>query len=371
MKLLFVINSLGSGGAQRQLVTLARGLKGRGHHVEFFVYSQHDYFRGLLDEVHIPVYLYSKRLRFSAGPIFALRRLVRKQNFDIILSFLDTPNFYSEIACIGLKNIKVVVSHRSMYPIGKLPLKLRFLQEFHRFADAITANSHHQRLRMVQEFPWMINKIHTIYNGLDLQLFSPREIFEAPPSSYLSLIAIGRMFPHKNMMGLAKALIICRDKFKIKPIVRWVGRQDESVSGKKYFEELSSFLLSNNISEQWEWLGERTDISKLLQQHDALIHPSYCEGLPNVVCEALACGLPVLSSNVCDHPSLVEDGVRGFLFDPYKPKSIAESIYKFHRIPSEKKVAMGTDARIYSNNYLSIEQLSLNYENLFLSLKNK
>jgi glycosyltransferase involved in cell wall biosynthesis len=63
-----------------------------------------------------------------------------------------------------------------------------------------------------------------------------------------------------------------------------------------------------------------------MQRHDALIHPSLYEGLPNAVCEALAAGLPVLISNVCDHPLLVVEGERGFLFDPSDPLSIAMSI---------------------------------------------
>jgi len=49
-------------------------------------------------------------------------------------------------------------------------------------------------------------------------------------------------------------------------------------------------------------------------EHDAFVHPSFYEGMPNVVCEALAAGLPVLVSDVCDHPLLVEKGVQGFLF---------------------------------------------------------
>ena len=72
----------------------------------------------------------------------------------------------------------------------------------------------------------------------------------------------------------------------------------------------------------WRWLGEESDIPGLLREHHALIHPSLYEGLPNVVCEALAAGMPVLVSNVCDHPLLVADGERGFLFDPADPGSI-------------------------------------------------
>jgi len=70
MKLLFVIDNLGSGGAQRQMINLARELKTRGHHVEFFVYYPHDHYLPLLDEVGIPVHFHLKTFRYSIAPLF-------------------------------------------------------------------------------------------------------------------------------------------------------------------------------------------------------------------------------------------------------------------------------------------------------------
>lgn len=368
MKLLFIIDNLGSGGAQRQMVTLARGLKARGHHVEFFVYYPQDHYRSLLDEADIPVHLYLKSSRFSVAPLFALRRFISQHHYDLVLSFLDTPNFYSEIARIGLGKTKLVVSERFMYQPGPLPLQLRLLQECHRLADAITVNSHHQRQRMVQEFPWMSGKVQTIYNGVDLECFTPDQTQERRSNSSLNLIAIGTIVAKKNMLNLGKALTICRDRYNMKPMVRWVGKQESSEPGRKTFAEIIEFLQSNNLSEQWEWFGERSDITDLLRQHDVLIHPSFYEGLPNVVCEALACGLPVLASNVCDHPRLVENGVRGFLFDPHSPESIAEAICYFHRASRVKRHNMSVAARTFAHAELSAATLTDNYEKLFHSL---
>lgn len=368
MKLLFIIDNLGSGGAQRQMVTLARGLKARGHHVDFFVYYPQDHYRSLLDEADIPVHLHLKSSRFSVAPLFALRRFISQHHYDLVLSFLDTPNFYSEIARIGLGKTKLVVSERFMYPPGPLPIKLRLLQEFHRMADAITVNSHHQRQRMVQEFPWMSGKVQTIYNGVDLERFTPDQAREGRSNSSLDLIAIGSITAKKNMLHLGKALTICRDRYNMKPIVRWVGKQESSEPGRRTFAEIIEFLQSNNLSEQWEWLGERSDITDLLRQHDTLIHPSFYEGLPNVVCEALACGLPVLASNVCDHPSLVEEGVRGFLFDPHSPGSIAAAVNNFYLTSDEKRREMSEASRTFADTNLSAASFTDNYEKLFFSL---
>lgn len=350
------------------MVNLACALATRGHHIEFFVYHPQDHFHQILDEAGIPVHIHQKSSRFSVAPIVALRQFIGQRRFDIVLAFLDTPNFYAEISCVGLRKTKLVVSKRSMYPSDKLPLNLRLRQECHRLAEAITVNSHHQRERMVQEFPWMRTIISTIYNGIDLEHFAPDQTREKRSSESLSLIAIGTIVANKNMLGLAKALTICRDRYNLKPIVRWVGKNDNSDSGRRAFAEMSDYLGRNSLIEQWEWLGERSDIPELLRKHDALIHPSFFEGLPNVVCEALSCGLPVLVSNVCDHPHLVEEGVSGFLFDPNAPQDIARVIDKFSHTSREERREMGRTARTFAEANLSATSFADNYEKLFFSL---
>ena len=79
-------------------------------------------------------------------------------------------------------------------------------------------------------------------------------------------------------------------------------------------------------------MGVRKDIPELMRAHDALIHPSLSEGQSNVVNEALSSGLPILAGKIADHPSLIEDGVRGFLFDPNSPEEIASAILKYKNL---------------------------------------
>jgi len=363
-----VIDSLSSGGAQRQIVTLARGLKSRGHHVEFFTYYPHDHYLSFLQEDEIPVHVHLKQSRFSIALIKALRQILRTSRFDLVLAFLALPSLYAELACIGLGETKLVVSERFMYGPGRLSFTTRVLQALHCLADAITVNSHHQYRRMLLECSWMSSKLQTIYNGVDLLRFSPGKRREVGSNNALNLIAIGTIVAKKNALNLARALTICRDCYNLKPVVRWVGKQDYSKAGCVAFTEVSGFIEANGLNEQWEWLGERRDIPDLLRKHDALIHPSFFEGLPNAICEALGCGLPVLASNVCDHPNLIFEGVSGFLYNPHSPDSIAEAIYNFHVLPLDKKRGMGANARRFAEENLSDSLLTSNYERLFLSL---
>lgn len=367
MKLLFFIDNLGSGGAQRQMVNLARGLKVRGHNVEIFIYYPHNHYLPLLDEVGIPVHGHLKSSRFSFSPLFALRRLISQNHFDLVLSFLDTPNFYAEIARIGLGKSKLVVSERFMYQPGPLPIQLRLLQECHRLADSITVNSHHQRQRMVQQFPWMTQKIQTIYNGFDLDTFFPKDSVVRDDDT-VNLLAISSVSFKKNSLNLAHAMDICRVNYQLNVHVDWVGTQQVSGEGGRATQQTSEYLLETGLASKWNWLGESTNIPELLSNHDALIHPSYFEGLPNVVCEALACGRPVLASNVCDHPKLVQEGTTGYLFDPNSAADIARSIYTFSQLELSARKLMGSSARSFAEKHLSLKRFVDEYESLFISL---
>ena len=367
MNLLFVIDNLGSGGAQRQMVNLAKGMQSRGHYVELFTYYPENHYQAMMDEVAIPVFMQPKRSRFSISPLLALRSQMRQRHFDVVLSFLNTPNFYAEISCIGTHKSKLVVSERFMYPPGKLPVKLRILQEFHRFADAITVNSHHQRNRMEKEFPWMAKKLHTIYNGFDLDTFQPAAT-KFSPAGTLSLLAIASVAYKKNSLNLARAVALCKARYGIEVKVDWVGKHYVSGERTRPKEETDRFLKEHGISNLWRWLGERTDIPELLATHDALVHPSFFEGLPNVVCEALACGRPVLVSRVCDHPLLVQDGISGYLFDPNSPDDIARAIHMFSGIDLVQRRKMEESARDYAERHLSLNRYLTEYEDLFYTM---
>lgn len=69
--------------------------------------------------------------------------------------------------------------------------------------------------------------------------------------------------------------------------------------------------------------------------------PSLFEGYPNVVAEAMSCGLPILCSNVYENPYIVEEGVNGLLFDPNKPKDIAGAISKMVGLSHGERQDMG------------------------------
>lgn len=368
IRFLLVIDHFGMGGAQRQMVELACGLKRRGHEVEVFVYfPQHAFFRPRLDEHRIVVHEYRKGRGFSAGVLFRLLTLIRSRRIDCVISYLNSANIYTELAAAVSSGWKLIVSERTSHHDDRSALAAFARRMLHAFADRVVANSQYQCAWLRRKF-WLKRKVRCIYNGLELGLFAAREP-EQGAHAGLSLVAVGRIGPEKNVLALLQALKLLESRGLPLPGVSWAGQRDTSVAGERYCRQIDAFLQSEpRIGSRWRWLGVQTDIPALLRRHDALVLPSLYEGLPNAVCEALAVGMPILVSNVCDHPLLVREGERGFLFDPADPSSIADAIAKLLQLDAGDRLEFSRNARAYAEENLALEKMIGAYEALALDL---
>jgi glycosyltransferase involved in cell wall biosynthesis len=352
MRLLCVIENLGSGGGQRQLVNLAIALSRRGHDVRFFVYHPHNFFAETLRHAGIDVRRSSKSFRWSLQPMVDLRREFRTGAYDVVLSFLTSPNAYSELAHIGSRRPKLVVSERSINAHGHGSLAVSLRLQLHRLADYITTNSHHQCAQLKRLCPWAAERVATIWNGVDLIRFRPPK--RRVVGGALKLLVVSRVEPWKNGLRLIEALDILRSAYGLRPVVTWVGEQGNSTHHAS--EEMRRQIDQRGLTKQWRWQTPTLEVPTLMQQHDTLVHPSYLEGLPNAICEALATGLPVLASNVLDHPLLVQHGRSGLLFDPFDSASLAKAIHRFHTMSDSERGHMGQAARAFAESRLSMER---------------
>lgn len=371
MKLLLVIDHLGLGGAQRQIAELACGLAQRGHTVELFNYfPQHNFFLDRVIGNGIAVHEYRKGSGFSFGVVRAIAALLRHGNFDLVISFLNNPNIYAEIASLAAPGSRLVVSERCSHHDDRLMLAAAGKRLLHALSTHIVTNSQTHATWLRKKW-WLRDKVSCIYNGLDLEALAPAH-FAAPAPRNLRLLAVGRVCAQKNPLNLIAALRCFNSRHGYVPEVSWAGRRDPSRAGRHYAAQVDELLASlPEISARWQWLGEQLDVPSLLRRHDALIHPSLYEGLPNAVCEALAAGLPVLISNVCDHSQLVVEDERGFLFNPSDPQSIAASIEKATELDADGWLTLSCNARSYAETHLGVANMVDRYERLFINLTGK
>jgi glycosyltransferase involved in cell wall biosynthesis len=369
MRLLFAIDCLIAGGAQRQLTSLAVELVRRGHSVDLFAYHHVDHFGDELRAGGVRTMIHRKRGRYSFSPAWDLRTLFRQGGYDVAMSYLPVPNFYCLLAAAGLKRRpKIVVSERS-FPIGGVRgFKKRILERFYPRADHITTNSHHMRAHYKTRYGWGDDRVTTIWNGLDLEKFSATPLVRKPGEP-LKLLCIGRVDRNKAWHLVAEAAGLLKERDGTRFHVTVVGRKDPVLADEfKYRDELAEVLDRHGIRNDWDFVGERSDITALFASHHALAHPSIVEGLSNVVCESLACGRPVIVADAFDHRALVQDGETGFLTKQCDAHSFAEALRKLDQMPAERLVDMGANARQFAEQHLTIARLADEYEALFARL---
>jgi GalNAc-alpha-(1->4)-GalNAc-alpha-(1->3)-diNAcBac-PP-undecaprenol alpha-1,4-N-acetyl-D-galactosaminyltransferase len=367
MKLLLVIDGLGSGGAQRQLATLACAMVARGHQVEMFTYFDERHFVDIVVRSGVRLHLHPKTSRYSIAPLRALRRLVVNGGFDCVLAFLRTPAIYAELACLVARGTRLIVSERSFYGPQNLGWSGRLREQMHRCADWITVNSFHQQATMVGLFPWMLPRISTIWNGLDVDHFGQQPL-PPPKPGRLGVQVLASIARNKNPLGLANAVAICRDRHGLRVEVDWAGVS--TISGQSDAEKMvtDDFLRAQRLEHQWIWSGEVRDVRPLFEKCDVAVHPSLGEGLPNAVCEALSCGRAVLAGDVGDHRRLLADEANGFLFDPRDPEEIADALFKYSLLGAEQRARMAGSARRFAESQLSLTRFASAYEELFRKL---
>jgi len=364
MRILCLIDNLGSGGAQRQVVYLGRELKKRGNTIEFFVYHAGGFFRPALDELGITVHQIDKRYVIDPAPFFHLYRLWNR-SYDVALAFLEMPSLYAELVNFLKVNhrIPLIVAECSL-STGTGSIWGRLLRQAHRLATAVVPNSNAQAMWLSRNFPFIRSRLKVIHNGVDLDQFRPNpdRIF-MPPSRcrLLGISSIGRV---KNIPSLIRALGICIQQHAVDVHVSWIGR----IGSKREMELAMEMLREYQFSDRWTWLGERRDITELMNSSDALILPSLWEGQPNVVCEAMACGLPVLCSSVSDLSQMIEDGVQGFLLDPNDPQQMAQAIWRFASLNEQERRAMGLSGRHYAEKELGLDRFVDQYEQFLSSV---
>jgi len=363
MKVLCVIDNLSTGGAQRQMINLAIGLHHRGHYVTMFYYASGTLLAQQLEKEGVHVHVQLKKSRYSFDVIKGLRRCIDQGKYQAVISFLNTPNFYAILSsCLSRTRPAVIVSERS-FDVPGYPNSIELaVRQFYRFSRKIVVNSHHQRINFLRRYPWMGKRVVTIYNGYDLQEFVPPSY--EPENTQVNILVIASVSRSRNGLCLVRALDILRKQYGLLPRVSWVGQRVMHGDRLKYLLAMEDEIKRFGLSEQWQWLNQRTDIINLLHQHDVLIHPSYGEGLPNVVCEAMACGRPLIVSNTLDHPYLVRDGVNGFLFNWQDPDDLAGKLKVFYDLSRSERHRMGEMGRDFAEKNLALERYVSDFEQI-------
>lgn len=330
-KILLITENLGSGGAERQICGLAAMLTKAGYSCRLITYVENQFYEPYLRQ-HGVDYQFVPDLWSKNTRIFKAAKYVRRYKPDVVISFLPSVNKTMCLAKLFFK-AKLVVSERNNNTCITRGDKIQF--NLYRMADAIVPNSNSQGKFISNNFPFLSNKVHPIINFVDVNRFTPSET--PIRNNALRIVSVARYTQQKNVLTYLKAVRMVKD-MELNVHFDWYGDKKHNAA---YFAEIEKEYQQLDIADYLTLHDPNQKIEEEYRKSDIFCLPSLFEGYPNVVAEAMSCGLPILCSNVYENPYIVEEGVNGFLFNPKDPAEMADAIKKMVGLSYGNRLEMG------------------------------
>lgn len=330
-----LIDSLSEGGAQRQLIGLAKLLAESGYTVKFFWYYPGGFYEPLLRSTNVDCVNIRSTNRFDR--ILKIRSELHKFAPDVVISYLGGPVITMGAFKLFGANFKLITSERIAFSSMNLSIMQRIRFFMHRYADVVVPNSHAMEQFMRQNFKSLAQKLTTITNFTDTEYFKPAN--KCIGGETITILSVGRISSQKNILNYIKALATLKGKYNFR--AKWFG----GISSDEYYQSCLKLIEKLGLSDFFSFYKSTRDILAEYQSADLFCLPSTFEGFPNVVCEAMSCGLPVACGNVCDNSLIVDDGENGYLFDPHDAESIAQGVERLLQVSNDERKELGEKAR--------------------------
>lgn len=343
MRIILLTDCLGAGGAQRQLVGLAVMLHNEGYNVKVCTYHDNDFYKHYLDDnnvenVIIPNASNSKRR------ILSVRKYFLQEKPDWVIAYQETPSLIASlIKLLGCK-YKLIVSERNTTQRIGMNERVRFM--LYRFVNYIIPNSYAQDKFLRDHYPWMSSKLNTITNFVDTEKFA---YVEHKQRVIPKILVAASLFESKNALGFIEAVKIARER-GCKFIVEWYGKIS---AYQEYIDKCEKLINDYQLQPFIKLFDKTKEIQTKYADCDIFCLPSFFEGTPNVICEAISCGRPIICSDVCDNSIYVHENENGFLFDPKSPVSIANAIERIISIDQKQYTKFSIHSRKIAEEKLS------------------
>lgn len=293
MKILFHINSMGRGGAERVVSILSHAFIQKGHEVILTTqwYSENEYETdkrvrrisvGLMDNDMNRNRLFKAWLRFAR-----LRKCIREEKPDLVISFCNKANFRSAFAMFGMK-VPLLISVRNDPQKDYAPYRIPTWYMERKAAGCVfqTPDAMSFFSKRLQ------NKSRIIFNPLSEKYLDSEDKVPHFTIRKKEIVTVGRISRQKNQLLLLRAFHIILKKHP-EYILKIYGEVQEN----DFYEELQKYIEKNGLQDRVIFMGVTDALREEIQNAAVFVLPSNYEGMPNALIEAMVLGLPCISTD--------------------------------------------------------------------------
>lgn len=348
MRIMLSSSVRGGGGIGTVTLIIARGLAARGH--EIFVLRHPDAAALWADEPVVAADPLPRGMDLNPAALWSAARALRRWRPDVLLA-LTRKDVRLSAPVARAMGVPVVVRHANDQPVPGGPygrLLYGAVPALH------VTNAEATRRTILAAAPWLPpERVAVVYNGVDLERFDatpPADL--GLPDGAVAVGYLGSLEPRKGLPDLAAAW---------PAVAEAVPAAHLLLAGKGRQEALLREMLED--APRVRFLGHRTDAPAVVKALDALVLPSYVEGAPNVVLEAMAAGVPVVATAVSGTPELVVDGETGLLVPPRAPEALGRALVRVAG-DADTRARLGAAGRARAEARFALERMIDDYDAL-------
>lgn len=380
IKILHLIPSLSSGGAERQLVNLVSSTCKKDFNHVVCTIGEAGFFAPIVRQAGwkvIELNISANRPFFQTARKF--RQIVREEKPDIINSWLFDASIGARLARLPDNKVPIVTSLQSSdyAPEARQagnwnPKKVWILRGIDKFT-AFLAKPYFVPCSEFVKKSYQIyfgideKKTEVIYNSVDADLLAAsaddikkiREELMLPSEAFI-YISVGRLDAAKNHKTLIEAFhkVLAEAPVSYLMIVG-AGMLENDL--KKQAEDLK-------IAERVLFLGRRSDVGALLETADVFVFPSLLEGLPVALVEAMSKSLPCIASHIEVFEEVIIEGENGLLVNPHSPEELKKAMIKLYHNENLRK-SLGEKAFQTADTKFSVKITARKWESFYKKVK--
>ena len=366
MRVLLFIDSFVVGGAQRQFLNLAEGLQNNANAIHVCTYYPLNELL-LQSTCAFSVECFKKKSRFDLSPALKLGASIRVFKPDVVVAFLSTPCVYAELSRLTGHAVPIIASERNGPVSGCRRLVQSVFFPLHLLASRVVFNNESYKDLLAKRFPPVRSKSTLIYNGVDKQYFQQER--DTGKSDSLTGKQVNKNFRfcavsarptlEKGIFDLINAADYVRARLSTPFTIDWIGPYNHFPEEAEAAKQLITKL---DLQEIWYWKGNSNGMEIAYKGYDAMLVPSHREGLSNVLCEAMATGLPSVVTDIADHQLIIGDSDSGIVCEPGNYKSFGNGMLQITALKRSELKRMGENARAFAVENFSMEKYIQNWE---------